>query len=306
MHPAKTTEKAIENFRRQLKSLGLSYDWEREISTCDPQTYRWTQYLFLQLYKKGLAYQKEASVNWCPALRTVLANEEVTEGVSERGGHPVEQVPMKQWMLKITDYAQDLLEGLDIIDWPERTKDGQRHWIGRSEGMRLRFSVVVTKKSKLSCVEVYTTRPDTIFGVTFVILSPEHPLVERLTVTSEKPKMQAYLKSIQGKKEVERLAEMPKTGAFTGSYVSHPITQAPLPIWVSDFVLMHYGTGAIMGTPAHDERDYAFARAFQLKVQPVVEPISKVAAATPSKAEEPSQPPEEGEVSCYTGEGAHD
>lgn len=267
IHPAETTNKAITNFRRQLKSFGFSFDWDREVSTCEPDFYRWTQFIFLKLFERGLAYQKEVPVNWCPALKTVLANEEVVDGKSERGGHPVVRVPMKQWMLKITDYAERLLEGLDRIDWPERTKEGQRQWIGKSEGARVRFTVANTKDS----FEIFTTRPDTIFGATFMVLAPEHPLVKSITPPDSAASVQAYIDQANKKSEVDRKAAQTKSGVFTGAYALNPLLpandpRARIPIWIADYVLMDYGTGAIMAVPGHDSRDFEFARQYGLPI----------------------------------------
>ncbi|MGE0527266.1 MAG: leucine--tRNA ligase [Bdellovibrionales bacterium] len=271
IHPAETTRQAIANFRRQLKSFGFSFDWEREISTCDPDYYRWTQFIFLKLYEKGLAYQKEVPVNWCPALRTVLANEEVVDGKSERGGHAVVRVPMKQWMLKITDYAERLLEGLDRIDWPERTKEGQRNWIGKSEGARIEFPVA----GSAAKIEVFTTRPDTLFGATFMVLAPEHTLVKILTTSAQREDVDAYVAETAHKSELDRKASTGKTGAFTGAYALNPLLDpnnpaARIPIWIADYVLMDYGTGAIMAVPGHDTRDFEFATKFSLPIKRVL------------------------------------
>lgn len=263
IHPAKTTHKAIENFRRQLKSFGFSFDWSREISTCEPQYYKWTQYIFTKLFERGLAYQKEVPVNWCPALRTVLANEEVVDGKSERGGHPVVRMPMKQWMLKITDYAERLLNDLDKVDWPERTKDGQRNWIGKSEGAEIKFQTTAGED-----IIVYTTRPDTIFGATFMVVAPEHPLVKKINQT---PEITSYIKASLSKSEVSRKANEDKTGVFTGAYALNPFNNQKIPIWISDYVLMDYGTGAIMAVPAHDTRDFEFAKKFNLEIKRVLD-----------------------------------
>ncbi|WP_445612926.1 leucine--tRNA ligase [Geobacillus sp. YF-1] len=265
--PAEFTQKNIDNFRRQIKSLGFSYDWDREINTTDPNYYKWTQWIFLKLYEKGLAYMDEVPVNWCPALGTVLANEEVINGRSERGGHPVIRKPMRQWMLKITAYADRLLEDLEELDWPESIKEMQRNWIGRSEGAEIEFAVDGHDET----FTVFTTRPDTLFGVTYTVLAPEHPLVEKITTPEQKPAVAAYLKEVQSKSDLERtdLAKE-KTGVFTGAYAIHPVTGARLPIWIADYVLMGYGTGAIMAVPAHDERDYEFAKTFDLPIKEVV------------------------------------
>lgn len=268
IHPAETTQKAINNFRNQLKLFGFSYDWSREISTCDPNYYKWTQFIFLKLYERGLAYQKEVPVNWCPALKTVLANEEVVDGKSERGGHPVVRMPMKQWMLKITDYAERLLNDLDKVDWPERTKEGQRNWIGKSEGARIRFQVADQSYD----FDVFTTRPDTLFGVTFMVLAPEHPLVQKITTPEQKKLVDDYAEKTAHMSEVDRKANTQKTGVFTGAYAVHPIhTDMKVPIWIADYVLMDYGTGAIMAVPGHDERDHEFAEKFDLPIQKVIE-----------------------------------
>lgn len=282
VHPAETTNKSLDNFRRQLKSFGFSYDWTREISTCDPSYYKWTQWIFLKLYEKGLAYQKEVPVNWCPALRTVLANEEVVDGKSERGNHPVFRVAMKQWMLKITAYAERLLQDLDSLDWPDRTKEGQRNWIGKSVGARIWFSVKESDKK----IEIFTTRADTLFGVTYLGLAPEHPLIAQLTTADRKAKVEDYCTAAKRKSEVDRQIAKEKTGEFIGSYAIHPLTGKQVPIWVTDYVLMDYGTGAIMAVPAHDERDFEFATQYKIDVQPVIQSPS-------GEAELP-----------YTGQGA--
>lgn len=267
VHPAITTEKAIASFRNTLKSFGFSFDWSREISTCDPDYYKWTQFIFLKLWEKGLAYQKEVPVNWCPALKTVLANDEIVDGKSERGGHPVIRVPMKQWMLKITDYAERLLNDLDLLDWPERTKEGQRNWIGKSEGARIEFITSNTNDK----FEVFTTRPDTLFGVTFMVLAPEHPLVNKITTNDKKNQVLTYQEKTSKKSEIDRKANTEKTGEFTGSFAIHPVTQELIPIWISDYVLMDYGTGAIMAVPGHDTRDFEFAQIFKLPIKRVLQ-----------------------------------
>ncbi len=267
IHPAITTNKAIESYRTTMQNFGFSFDWSREISTCDPHYYKWTQFIFTKLWERGLAYQKEVPVNWCPALRTVLANEEVIDGKSERGGHPVIRMPMKQWMLKITDYAERLLQDLDKVDWPERTKEGQRNWIGKSEGALVSFSI----EGHSETFEVFTTRPDTLFGVTFMVLAPEHPAVLKITDASQKSAVEEYIKKSASKLEVERKAATEKSGVFTGAYALHPITEEKIPIWISDYVLMDYGTGAIMAVPGHDSRDFEFAQKFQLPIRRVLE-----------------------------------
>lgn len=266
VHPEVTTSQAIHNFRRQLKRLGFSYDWSREISTCNPNYYKWTQFIFSKLYELGLAYQTEVPVNWCPVLKTVLANEEVVNGVSERGGHPVFRVPMKQWMLKITNYAERLLQGLDALDWPESTKELQRNWIGKSEGVEV-FFCTVNKEN----ISVFTTRVDTLFGVTFLVLAPEHPLISSLVSVEQRLLVEEYCKTSSRKSEIERQNTVgEKTGVFSGVFAIHPCTQQPLPIWVSDYVLMNYGTGAVMGVPSHDDRDADFAKKMNLPFKTVL------------------------------------
>jgi leucyl-tRNA synthetase len=267
VHPAKTTEAAIESFRRQLKAFGFSFDWSREVSTADPAFYKWTQFIFEKLFERGLAYQKEVPVNWCPAMRTVLANEEVVDGKSERGGHPVIRVPMKQWMLKITAYAERLLEDLDKVDWPQRTKDAQRKWIGKSEGALVEFAVQGMEGKSL---QIFTTRPDTLFGVTFMVISPEHPLLLKMAPSSHLAEVQAYIEKSSRKSEVDRKASVEKSGVFTGTYALHPITGKSIPIWTADYVLMDYGTGAIMAVPGHDLRDFEFAQKFSLPITRVL------------------------------------
>jgi leucyl-tRNA synthetase len=324
-HPAITTAENIARYRRQMDKIGFSFDWDREVRTSDPEYYKWTQWIFIQIFnawynkntdkaehidglifefeKSGnksvnavcddsialfsadewksysdkeksdvlmqyrLAYLGEASVNWCPALGTVLANDEVKDGVSERGGHPVERKLMKQWSMRITAYAQRLLDGLENIDWPESLKESQRYWIGRSEGSSLRFSVENSKNS----IEVFTTRPDTVFGVSFVTLAPEHELVSQITTTEQKPLVDAYILKTKSRSERERQADVNTvTGVFTGAYVLHPFTRKQIPVWIGDYVLAGYGTGAVMAVPGHDERDYKFAKHFNLPIPEVV------------------------------------
>lgn len=271
IHPREVTERNIGTFKGQLDKLGLSYDWSRELATSSPDYYRWTQWIFLQLYKKGLAYQAEVPVNWCPALGTVLANEEVADGKYVETGDPVERRLMKQWMFKITEYAESLLEGLDSVDWPEGIKTMQREWIGRSEGARFHFEVA--EHDGLS-FEVFTTRPDTLFGCTYTVLAPEHPLVDRVTTAACRDAVDAYREAAANRSERERTAQAvdaPKTGVFTGAFAVHPITGERVPVWISDYVLAHYGTGAVFACPAHDERDHAFAKTFDLPIVEVVQ-----------------------------------
>ncbi len=267
IHPSKTTEQAIVSYRQTLKRFGFSFDWTREISTCEPNYYKWTQFIFAQLYQRGLAYQKEVPVNWCPALKTVLANDEVIDGRSERGGHPVIRVPMKQWMLKITAYAERLLNDLDKVNWPERTKEGQRNWIGKSAGARVDFKI----HGHGDTLEVFTTRLDTLFGVTFMVMAPEHPWVLKITTPEQKLSVEEYIKKTAARSEVDRKGNTEKTGAFTGAFAIHPITDEKIPLWIADYVLMDYGTGAIMAVPGHDSRDFDFAKKFGLQIKRVLQ-----------------------------------
>ncbi len=267
-HPRETTKQNIETFKRQLKMLGFSYDWDREIDTTDPSYVRWTQWIFLKLFERGLAFQNEVPVNWCPKLGTVLANEEVINGVSERGGFPVERVPLRQWMLRITAYADKLLEGLADTDWPVSTRVMQTEWIGRSEGAEVKFAVADGEGT----IEVFTTRPDTLFGATFMVLAPEHPLVASLTTSDRTAAVEAYVAQAKNKSDRDRQASKEKTGVFTGGYAVNPVSGAKVPVWIADYVLAGYGTGAIMAVPAHDERDFEFAKAHGI---PVVEVVSK-------------------------------
>jgi leucyl-tRNA synthetase len=266
VHPAITTKKNIANFKSQVQRLGLSYDWSREFSTADPDFVRWTQWIFLKLYERGLAYQAEVSVNWCPAQGTVLANEEVKDGRYVETGEPVERRLMRQWMLRITAYADRLLDDLDKLDWPEGIKAMQRNWIGRSEGAEITF-VISGGSEHLS---VYTTRPETIWGATFIVLSPEHPLASSITTSARQKAVDAYLVRAASLSDVERSQERAKTGAFTGAYALNPATGAPIPIWIADYVLMGYGSGAIMAVPAHDGRDHAFAQTFGLPIVGII------------------------------------
>jgi leucyl-tRNA synthetase len=303
-HPRETTEKNIATFKRQIQALGFSYDWSREVNTTDPAYYKWTQWIFLQLYKKGLAYVSHAPVWYCPALGTVLANEEIVqtpEGPrSDRGQHPVERRPLRQWMLRITAYADRLLADLDQLDWPESLKEMQRNWIGRSEGAEVVFPLAEplhpsTAESAIQplsgifglaegaaepaepaqplSISVFTTRPDTLFGATYMVLSPEHPLVDQITTSEQREAVQAYRESVSNKSDLERtdLAKS-KTGVFTGAHAINPVNNERIPVWIADYVLMGYGTGAIMAVPAHDERDFEFAQTYQLSVRRVVDP----------------------------------
>ena len=266
IHPEKTTQKAISSFRRQLKSFGFSFNWNREFSTCDSSYYKWTQKIFKILFQKKLAYKTKTPVNWCPALKTVLANEEVIEGKSERGGHPVLRVLKEQWMLKITDYCEPLLQDLDKVDWPEKTKTAQKNWIGKSEGAFISFSVWDSQQE----FKIFTTRPDTLFGVSYMVLAPEHPLVEKISSQKQVSVVKNYQQKCLSKSERDRKSSQNKTGVWTGAYALHPLTHEKLEIWISDYVLMDYGTGSIMAVPAHDKRDYEFAKHFNLPIKTVI------------------------------------
>jgi leucyl-tRNA synthetase len=271
-HPSETTQRNVRTFKRQIQALGFSYDWAREVDTTDPGYYRWTQWIFLRLFERGLAYQAEVPVNWCPALGTVLANEEVVDGKSERGGHPVTRMPMRQWMLRITAYAERLLEGVDRLDWPEGIKAMQRNWIGRSEGAEVDFTVQLADGTSEK-LRIYTTRPDTLYGATYMVVAPEHPLVAKLTTDGQRAAVEAYVAAAVGKSERDRQDELkPKTGVATGAMATNPLNGQPIPVWLADYVLWGYGTGAIMAVPAHDERDFAFAKTYGLPIVPVLSP----------------------------------
>jgi leucyl-tRNA synthetase len=265
--PAEFTKKNIETFRRQINSLGFSYDWNREINTTDPEYYKWTQWIFTKLYEKGLAYEAEVPVNWVPELGTVIANEEVIDGKSERGGYDVIRKPMRQWMLKITAYADRLLDDLEEVDWPESIKEMQRNWIGRSVGANVTFKVAGSD----AAFTVFTTRPDTLFGATYTVLAPEHELVQAITTPEQKAAVEAYVAETAKKSDLNRTdLSKEKTGVFTGAYAINPANGKEVPIWIADYVLASYGTGAIMAVPAHDERDHEFAKAFGLEIIPVL------------------------------------
>ena len=286
VHPAITTRQNIDNFRRQLQLIGLSYDWSREVDTTDPKYYRWTQWIFLQLWKRGLVYEAEVPVNWCPALGCVLANEEVVDGKSEVGGHPVLRRPMKQWMMRITAYAERLISGLDDLDWPESVKALQRNWIGKSEGAEVDFRLELPPGGAerlpaglrrapdgAPLLRIFTTRPDTLFGATYMVVSPEHPCLDALVAPERKAACEAYRAEAARKSDLERSAlQRDKTGVATGSHAVNPVNGERLPIWVADYVLMGYGTGAIMSVPGHDERDHEFATRFGLPIRQVVAP----------------------------------
>ncbi len=267
IHPKDSTLKNIETMEGQLKAMGAMFDWSAEIKTCTEEYYKWTQWMFLQLYKKGLAYRKEAPVNWCPSCNTVLANEQVVEGRCERCDSPVVRKNLTQWFFKITAYAEELLSGLDTVDWPEKTKNMQRNWIGRSTGCEIEFECENGEKFK-----VYTTRCDTVYGVTYVVLAPEHPLARKLTTPEQRDAVEAYIDYASRANEIERLSSTrEKTGVFTGSYCTNPVTGKKIPIYLADYVLYSYGTGAVMAVPAHDERDFAFATKYGLPIVKVIE-----------------------------------
>lgn len=271
-HPAVTTQQNIDNFRRQLQALGFSYDWDREFATSDPSYYKWTQWIFTKLYEKGLAYEAEAMVNYCPVLGTVLANEEIEEGKSKEGGYPIERRPLRQWILKITAYADRLIEDIDLIDWPESLKKLQINWIGKSEGANASFKIQGFDEE----ITVFTTRPDTLFGATFIVLAPEHPLVDKITASSHLAAVKAYQKMAAAETDLYRTElNKEKTGVNLGAYAINPVNGQPIPIWISDYVMMSYGTGAIMAVPAHDERDFEFAKKFNLSIVPVKKPDPK-------------------------------
>jgi len=267
IHPKITTQKNIDNFRRQIKSIGLSYDWDREIDTTDPNYYKWTQWIFLQLFKKGLAYESTVPINWCPSCKTGLANEEVFNGKCERCGHEIERKALRQWILKITEYAEQLLEGLNELDWPESTLTMQRNWIGKSNGANVLFKV----EGHDETITVFTTRPDTLFGATYMVVSPEHPILKKIVTAEQAQAVADYQKEAAKKSDLERgELNKEKTGVFTGAYAINPVNNTKIPVWTSDYVLMGYGTGAIMAVPAHDERDYAFAKKFGLDIIEVI------------------------------------
>ena len=301
LHPAVITKRNVDNFRKQIQRLGFAYDWEREVSTTDVEYYKWTQWIFLKLFEKGLAYQAQVAVNWCPALGTVLANEEVQDGKYVETGDPVEKRSMRQWMMKITAYAERLISDLDGLDWPESLKEMQRHWIGKSCGAEATFTVQgggkpsgapasampgaavggsVSAANATASFTVFTTRPDTLFGATYCVLAPEHPLVASITASPQRAAVDAYVTAAKNKAERDRMADSKeKTGAFTGAFAINPATGKPIPIWVADYVLLGYGTGAIMAVPGHDVRDHAFAKAFGLPIVQVVKPVASPAGS---------------------------
>src|SRR5215831_5698962 len=340
-HPAVTTQKNIETFRRQIKMLGFSYDWDREVDTTDPNYFKWTQWIFLQIFdtwydpeqKRGrpiselpipdevrkqgerairacqddrrLAYQVEAPVNWCPALGTVLANEEVVDGKSERGGHPVVRMPLRQWMLRITAYAERLLEDLELVDWSHAIKEMQRNWIGRSDGAEVDFGIPrpTAATGEANVIRVFTTRPDTLFGSTYMVLAPEHPLVDSITTKDQRKAVETYKAEAASKSDLERteLAKK-KTGVFTGAFAINPVNQEKIPIWIADYVLISYGTGAIMAVPGHDERDFEFAKQFGLPIRTVVRPRNEWLKAAGSTLDNLTEPFVDDGVAINSGE----
>jgi len=268
IHPRIATEQNVAAFKKQINDIAAIYDWDMEVNTTDPGFYKWTQWIFVKMFKEGLAYEKEMPINWCPSCKTGLANEEVVNGGCERCGSPVTKKNLKQWMLRITKYADRLLEDLNKLDWPEKVKKMQTDWIGKSYGAEIDFAVEGSDKS----IRVYTTRPDTLYGATFMVLAPEHELVLEITTPDRKEAVEEYIYKASMKSSVDRLADKEKTGVFTGSYAINPLTKKPIPIWISDYVLADYGTGAIMCVPAHDDRDFEFAKKFGI---PIVQVISR-------------------------------
>ena len=276
IHPEINTRGNIENFKRQLIEMGPMYDWSREINTSDPDYYRWTQWIFVKMFKEGLAYRAAMPINWCPSCKTGLANEEVVGGECERCGTPVRKKDMQQWMLRITVYAERLLAGLDEVEWPDKVKTMQRNWIGRSEGAAARFTAL-DQDGREHPVEVFTTRPDTLFGATYLVLAPEHPLVTKLTTPEKVAEVEAYVERARNQSDIDRMGDREKTGLFIGAHARNPVNGEQIPIWVADYVLMGYGTGAIMAVPAHDDRDYEFARKFDLEIREVISSAAGIA-----------------------------
>jgi leucyl-tRNA synthetase len=273
IHPRKAVEDNIKRFKEQLSVIGFNHDWNREINTTDPDYYKWSQWIFAKLFEHGLAYQSWEPINWCPNCKTGLSMEDLEGGLCERCGGEVEQKPMRQWVLKMTAYADRLLEDLKLLDWEEQIVEQQRNWIGRSEGARVKFQV----EGRSDVIEVFTTRIDTLFGATFMVLAPEHPLVDDITANEQKAEVEKYMEKTKKKTELDRMQEKKKTGAFTGAYAINPINNEKIPVWISDYVLMGYGTGAIMAVPAHDERDFEFATKFKLRINQVIESTENIA-----------------------------
>ena len=275
VHPAISTAENVKNIKRQIKQINAIYDWDMEVNTTDPDYYKWTQWIFVKLFEHGLAYEKEFPINWCPSCKTGLANEEVVNGCCERCGSPVTKKNLRQWMLKITDYADRLLKDLDKLDWPEKVKKMQSEWIGKSYGAEVDFKLEHPTDDGEDKMTVYTTRPDTLYGATFMVLAPEHPLAKKLATAEQKDAVEKYIFDASMKSNVNRMQDKDKTGVFTGSYAINPLNGAKVPVWISDYVLMDHGTGAIMCVPAHDDRDYEFAKKFDLPIIPVISPDGK-------------------------------
>src|SRR5437667_253546 len=269
IHPAVGTKRNVENFKRQLHEIGAMYDWSREINTTDPEYYKWTQWIFVKMFKAGLAYKTFMPVNWCPSCKTGIANEDVVNGRCERCGTEVTKKELNQWMLRITRYADRLLNGLEKLDWPEKVKTMQTNWIGRSEGAEVNFTAIAANGAEHP-LNIFTTRPDTLFGATYMVMAPEHPLVSELTSNQQAAEVEAYIEKVKGERDVDRAAKTEKTGVFTGAYAINRVNNEKIPIWIADYVLMAYGTGAIMAVPAHDERDYEFAKKFGLEIREVI------------------------------------
>ena len=275
IHPAIGTQRNIENFKRQLHEIGAMYDWSREINTTDPEYYKWTQWIFVQMFKAGLAYKTFMPVNWCPSCKTGIANEDVVNGRCERCGTEVTKKELNQWMLRITKYADRLLSNLDSLDWPEKVKTMQGNWIGRSEGAEVTFTAIAPDGTERP-LKIFTTRPDTLFGATYMVIAPEHPIVQELVSPQQRAEIDAYVEKVNNERDIDRAAKTEKTGVFTGAYAVNPVNGEKIPIWIADYVLMAYGTGAIMAVPAHDERDYEFAQKFGLEIREVISAPEKV------------------------------
>jgi leucyl-tRNA synthetase len=276
IHPAIGTRNNIENFKRQLNEIGAMYDWTREVNTTDPDYYKWTQWIFVKMFKAGLAYKTYMPVNWCPSCKTGIANEDVVNGRCERCGSEVTKKELNQWMMRITKYADRLLKGLEKLDWPEKVKTMQTNWIGRSEGAEVTFKAIAANGKEHPLV-IFTTRPDTLFGATYMVMAPEHPLVQELISSDQRTAVQTYIDKVKGERDIDRAASTEKTGVFTGAYAINPVNSEKVPIWIADYVLMGYGTGAIMAVPAHDERDYEFAKKFGLEIREVISSTQGVA-----------------------------
>src|SRR4029453_8133485 len=275
IQPAIGTRNNIENFKRQLNEIGAMYDWTREVNTSDPDYYKWTQWIFVQMFKHGLAYKTFMPVNWCPSCKTGIANEDVVDGRCERCGTEVTKKELNQWMLRITKYADRLLSGLEKLDWPEKIKTMQTNWIGRSEGAEVTFTAIAADGTERP-LKIFTTRPDTLFVATYMVIAPENPIVQELVSPQQRAEIVAYVEKVKNERDIDRAAKTEKTGVFTGAYAVNPVNGEKIPIWIADYVLMAYGTGAIMAVPAHDERDYEFAQTFGLEIREVISAPEKV------------------------------